>query len=334
MTIGIRNTKQKKSFFWILIAISLVACTDNTIPRISIITDPSFGSPVAHGLATLSSNLENHHISYEKVNSIEKARGQFLLVTGLSSGTGVAAKLLKEANQKIPNVPEALAVWRTEFQQKPTWVINGFDDRGLMYGLLDVAERITWGSDVNVPFSEVKAITENPDVGTRAISLYTMNRAYWESRFYDEAYWKAYMDMLSKNRFNSMVVIFGYENGGFLAPCYPYFFNVDGFPDIGMKELSGEDQQRNLSALKLMIELAHERGLDFKVAIWDHIYRGGVQTGGIPEEQLLKQSKAHLVQGVNADNLSSYTQAALAKFIQLVPDFGRYSVFACTTSRA
>ena len=57
-----------------------------------------------------------------------------------------------------------------------------------------------------------------------------MNRAYWESRFYDEDYWARYLDLLAQNRFNSLVVIFGYENGGFLAPCYPYFFDVEGFP--------------------------------------------------------------------------------------------------------
>ena len=65
-------------------------------------------------------------------------------------------------------------------------------------------------------------------------SIYTFNRAYWESRFYDEAYWTRYLDLLAQNRFNSLVVIFGYENGGFLAPCYPYFFDVDGFPDVRM----------------------------------------------------------------------------------------------------
>ena len=38
--------------------------------------------------------------------------------------------------------------------------------------------------------------------------------------------------MLAQNRFNSLVVIFGYENGGFLAPCYPYFFDVEGFAEL------------------------------------------------------------------------------------------------------
>ena len=29
-----------------------------------------------------------------------------------------------------------------------------------------------------------------------------MNRAYWESRFYDEHYWARYFDLLAANRFN------------------------------------------------------------------------------------------------------------------------------------
>ena len=38
--------------------------------------------------------------------------------------------------------------------------------------------------------------------------------------------------MLAKDRFNRLVLIFGYEDGGYMAPLYPYFFDVDGFPDV------------------------------------------------------------------------------------------------------
>ena len=42
-----------------------------------------------------------------------------------------------------------------------------------------------------------------------------------------------------------------------------------------------QQQQRNLAALNRLIQMAHDRGLDFTVGIWDHIYRGGVQAGGV-----------------------------------------------------
>ncbi|MDH3245258.1 MAG: hypothetical protein OEM26_11625, partial [Saprospiraceae bacterium] len=164
------------------------------------------------------------------------------------------------------------------------------------------------------------SITESPDVLTRAISVYTMNRRYWESRFYNEDYWTAYLDMLARNRFNTLVVIFGYENAGFLAPCYPYFFNVDGYPDVKMGNITAAQQEKNLLALNRLIEMAHQRGINFKVGIWDHIYRGGVQAGGLTDEELSTFDMGHLVEGLNAENLPAYTKAALTKFIQKVPN--------------
>ncbi|MEI9946320.1 MAG: hypothetical protein WDN26_19125 [Chitinophagaceae bacterium] len=77
-----------------------------------------------------------------------------------------------------------------------------------------------------------------------------MNRAYWESRFYDENYWAQYFDMMAQNRFNMLEILFGYENGGFMAPCYPYFFNVEGFPNVKMEGITAEQQARNLATIK------------------------------------------------------------------------------------
>ncbi len=303
----------------LLFAIYSTAFAGKQNPYVSIITDQSIGSSVQHGMTKLTKNLEKQNISYELIRSLKQAKGTAILIVGLTSGNGTAAKLAHDTNQPTLSQPESLSIWKTEFQQKPVWVINGADDRGLMYALLDVAERISWSSNANDPFSEVIPVNESPEVVTRAISMYTMNRAYWESRFYNEDYWANYMDMLAENRFNCIVLIFGYENGGFLAPCYPYFFNVDGFPTIKMGNLTVEEQEKNLVALNRMIEMAHERGIDFKVGIWDHIYRGGIQTGGLTEEELAKMDKNHLVEGLDASNLSNYTKAALAKLIQKVP---------------
>jgi len=303
---------------WLIIVPGITCCSLGQDPEVSIITDATMGQSAEHGLSELTSTLEDRNIPFEKVISIDKAKGKILLVAGLSRGTGLAVQLLKDSGLPLPTVAEALSIRKTEILQKPVWIITGFDNRGLMYALLDMAKRISWSEDAEDPFSEVLPIDEKPDVSTRAVSIYTMNRAYWESRFYDEPYWSRYMDMLADNRFNSLVVIFGYENGGFLAPCYPYFFDVEGFPDIKMEGITPSEQRRNLRALNRMIEKAHERGIEFKVGIWDHIYRGGVQAGGVPEKEWVKE-KDFRVLGVNAENLSEYTSAALAKFIQMVP---------------
>ena len=290
-------------------------------PEVSIIIDKTPGQPVMHGLSKLTAALRTKNVSFETVTSGEEAKGNWLIVAGVVSDNGSAGKIIKDKANSLPRMPEALAIWKTDWNKKPAWMISGFDARGLMYGLLDVAQRIGWGTDAKSPMSEVKEISEEPDVTDRAVSIYTMNRSYWESRFYNEGYWAKYLDMLAQNRFNSLVVIFGYENGGFLAPPYPYFFDTENFPDVRMVGITPQEQQRNLEAFNLLVKMAHDRGIRFTVGIWDHIYRGGVQGGGIPGTKDAPIVPVEgLVWGVNAGNLISYNKAALAKFVRLVPD--------------
>ncbi|HTF29082.1 MAG TPA: hypothetical protein VK625_09570, partial [Flavitalea sp.] len=307
-------------FLFYLLGICLTSRAASENPELSIISDKVAGASVTHGLNKLTEALKAKKISFEQVTSVNDARGKMIIVTGLASGGGVAAQMLKDGSHAIPEVTEALTIWKTTSLKTPAWVISGYDDRGLMYGLLDVAARIGWSSNPKDPMSEVKEITEKPAVAEREISMYTMNRAYWESRFYNEDYWVRYLDMLAKDRFNSLIVIFGYENGGFLAPAYPYFFDVENYSGVRMVGLTAQDQQRNLQAFNRLIKMAHDRGIKFTVGIWDHIYRGGVQGGGIPGVKgAPEQPVEGLVWGVTGDNLMSYTKAALAKFIKLVP---------------
>ncbi|MDF1575401.1 MAG: hypothetical protein P1P86_09445 [Bacteroidales bacterium] len=107
---------------------------------------------------------------------------------------------MSDTKRQKPELPEAFSIWNMEIRGKAAWVLTGYDDRGLMYSLLDAAECLQWSNDIKAPFNELEDTFEQADVSTRAVSLYTMNRAYWESRFYDEAYWAGYMDMLAKNR--------------------------------------------------------------------------------------------------------------------------------------
>lgn len=290
-------------------------------PKISIVSDAQAGPAASHGLDQIETALRARSIDFDTVTSLEAGQGDMFLVVGRATGQGAAAQLAAENARQVPQAPESLLIAPSRpWRGKPGWLVAGSDDRGLMYAELEVANRIGWTTNSATPFAELKETVEQPSVSTRAVSLYTMNRAYWESRFYDEKYWARYLDTLAENRFNSLVVIFGYENGGFLAPCYPYFFDVEGFPDVRMVGLSAEEQRRNLAALNRLIDLAHARGVELTVGIWDHIYRGGVQGGGVPgADQATRKPTPGLVWGVTGENLVPYTKAALAKFLRLVP---------------
>jgi hypothetical protein len=287
---------------------------------VSLVCADTTTKPVQHGLAKLKLVLQEKGVVVEEAASLKQATGKHLVVIGLTSGTSEAARLIAEFQLAPGKEPESLLIRKLQHEGKDLLLVAGSDARGLMYALLDVADRTSWAKSAEQPFSEVRDVEEKPFTPERALSIYTFNRAWWESRFYDEAYWARYLDVLARNRFNSLVVIFGYENGGFLAPCYPYFFNVEGYGDVQMVGLTREQQERNLAALNRVIQMAHDRGLKFTAGIWDHIYRGGVQGGGIPgADNALRKPTPGLVWGVTAENLVPYTKAALARFVKLAP---------------
>jgi len=310
------------SFFFIALTISpREGHTATAEMGVSVVTDREMAPPAAHGLSKLMAALQAKGIAAEKAATLDAARGKVLIVAGLASGSGPTARLLKDSNIPAPTGAEALVIRHSKWNAKPALVVCGSDPRGLMYAELDVADRIGWAADPNNPLSEVRDTAEKPAVVERALSIYTMNRAYFESRLYNEEYWARYFDTLAKNRFNTFVLIFGYENGGYMAPPYPYFFDVEQFPDVRVIGIAKEQQQRNLDALNRLIRMAHERGLNFTLGIWDHIYRGGVQWGGTQgAEQTAKQPTPGFVWGVTTENLTPYTKAALAKLIKLVPN--------------
>ena len=292
-----------------------------SLPAVALIVDAAAGVPARHGVEVLCTALSARGNRPTTAVNIETAEAPLLVVAGLASD-GAAARLLRDAGEKLPAASEALAVKHLTVRGKPVLVVCGADDRGLMYALLDIAERVSWAKDPAKPFSEVRDTTEQPYTRERSLSVYTMNRAWWESRFYDERYWTRYFDTLAANRFNKFLIVFGYENGGFLAPCYPYFFDTPGFPGVHMNGLTPEQQQKNFAALNRLIELAHARGIGVAVGIWDHIYRGGVQTGGNEWEKeyvSAGQPVPNSVTGVTTDNLNAYTLASLETFLTAFP---------------
>ena len=130
----------------------------------------------------------------------------------------------------MTNTSEAFAIRKIEKGWQTQIAIAGGDATGIMYAVLDITERIQRTSFDKDLFSNVKSVSESPFIKDRSISTYTMNRSWFEKNLYDIKYWETYFDMLAANRINSYVFIFGYECAGFMAPMYPYFFDVKEFP--------------------------------------------------------------------------------------------------------
>ncbi|MFC1739587.1 hypothetical protein ACFL1G_11165 [Planctomycetota bacterium] len=308
----------KNSPMLAIIIFALLLCSSTKMAYadevVIFVLDTKPGPAAVHGVNKVKLALQEKGFEFEQVTTLDHARGQILIVAGLATGTGQAAKLLKDLNIPAPTEPEALLIRHIENSGKKLLLTTGADDRGLMYALLDIAESIGFSSDPENPLSKVENIREKPYVAERALSKYTMHKLHFESYFFDEEYWARYLDVLAKNRFNTFALLFGYENQGYFSPPYPYFFDVEGFPEVNVVGLTKDEQKRNLDMLNRLIEMTHERGINFTLGIWDHFYRvHDADRPGLPDIQ-------EIVSGLTRKTLVPYTKAALAKLLQLVPN--------------
>ncbi|HMF71290.1 MAG TPA: hypothetical protein VK616_07430, partial [Flavitalea sp.] len=92
-------------FLFYLLGICLTSRAASENPELSIISDKVAGASVTHGLNKLTEALKAKKISFEQVTSVNDARGKMIIVTGLASGSGVAAQTLKDGSHAIPEVP-------------------------------------------------------------------------------------------------------------------------------------------------------------------------------------------------------------------------------------
>ncbi|MHC4595831.1 MAG: hypothetical protein ACYS19_12945, partial [Planctomycetota bacterium] len=139
---------------------------------VSLVTDSTVGPAARHGIEKVHAALLEKGVSVEEVVSVKAAQGNLLVVLGIFGGgsgkSGTATKLHEGLDIPGPVEAESLLVRHTNWAGKKTLLVSGADDRGLMYALLDVAERIRWSNDPSNPLSEVRDVQEKPAVVERA----------------------------------------------------------------------------------------------------------------------------------------------------------------------
>ncbi|MEO8594975.1 MAG: hypothetical protein ABI759_16770 [Candidatus Solibacter sp.] len=296
--------------------------TAKSVRKVTVITDSGLDATARHGIGKLTEALRAKGITVAE-GAGETQAADVVVLAGLAGARGAAAAALSGASAPVPSGAEALTI-RTgiRYQGKPAIVLAGSDGTGLMYAALDLADRVSWAAGAD-PFQFARDAAEKPYLAERGVTIFTMNQAYFESHLHDEKFWIRYFDMFAADRINRLVLTFGYEDGGYMTPLYPYFYNVDGFPDVRVTGLTAEQQARNLADLKTVLRLAAERGIHVKPGIWEHIYRGRTrngQGGAIPWAADGTMPTAGLVWGITPQNLVPYTVAALKKFYETFPD--------------
>jgi len=205
-------------------------------------------------------------------------------------------------------VAEAFQITQAKRSGKPAIQIRASDARGHVYGLLEIADRIRFGSNIFVDVSDA------PANRIRSISRAFVSEIEDKPWFYDKTFWREYLTMLAGNRFNRFALTFGlgYDFprgvvGDYFHFAYPYFVDVPGY-DVHPVPLATGERERNLETLRFISEEAALRGLQFQLGLWTHAYAWTDS----PNAQ-------HRIEGLTPNTQGPYCRDAMALLLKSCP---------------
>ncbi len=299
--------------------------------RVAVVVDDkdlvAMSGAVARALGKLKRSLAAKGVACEVGETLHAAKGASLCVVVAGSRSRLARGFEKGT---VPRDAESLRMTPGRLGATPAVLVSGADERGYVYALLELAERVEFGEDPVAAISLMKAVEETPANEKRCVSRYFCCELEDKPWFYDREFWTGYLDRLVASRFNRFSMAFGLEydfprgvTGDYFHFVYPYLVEVPGYERVRVMQLatpegkrletpvpvSREERAKNLSALKYIARETGARGLQFQLAIWTHAYAWTDSPDAY-----------HRIEGLTPETHATYCRDALAMILKECPE--------------
>lgn len=208
-----------------------LACTET----IHIIRYPNASNRVSFGTEMLGKSLEKSGFQVE--NSF----------TGQRSTTGKQIIAIEKNDKALPSLLKELKIQLPDSMKKEGYFIStkknitiicGTDGSGVIYGCRELIDRLQPGKKLDLPVS----YTDAPEMVLRGTCIGLQKTTYLPGRtvyeypytpetfpwFYDKKQWIEYLDMLVKNRMNSLYLWNGHPFASLVRlKDYPFAVEVN-----------------------------------------------------------------------------------------------------------
>jgi hypothetical protein len=245
---------------------------------VAIIVDPrdaiASAAPASWAVGELRAALGAQGVSTEIYPRIGAApvSDRYIIVAGASNAS--ARQILKAVNISMPSSAEALCLVRGNLGGKSALLAGGSDARGLVYAVTELADRLKFGSTLEI----AAPVVEKPANVIRSCARCFVSPVEDKAWFYDRSLWKEYLSNLATHRFNRFNLTFGigYNSArdipdSYFYLAYPFLMPVPGY-NVTATGLPDAERDRNLETLRFISEETVARGIQFNLALWSHAY--------------------------------------------------------------
>jgi hypothetical protein len=285
---------------------------------VALVCDPADAIAAAKApqwaLDQLSKALTALGITVRRCRRIGDVGAAEFCIVAASPKSSWLKEVLEQAKITLPDSPETLALASAGLGDKTALFAVGSDERGLMYAILEVADRVVHSDPPLAAIEAQKPIVEQPANAIRSIARLFVSNVEDLPWYRDKSFWENYFTMLSTERFNrfALTLGLGYDFTRQIHDCYfhfayPFFLAVPGY-NVRAAGLPDAERDENLLLLRWISEAATKRGLDFQLGLWTHAYRWADS----PQAN-------YTIDGLNSDNHANYCREALTQLLSACP---------------
>ena len=271
-------------------------------------------APARWAAAELEQALTAHGVADTRCESIAAAGPGDLCILAAGAESAAAADILKQARATVPAVPEALALVPAVVGKTKVVMACGRDTRGLVFALLDLADRVQNAAEPLAALAVTRANTERPANAVRSVTRLFTSDVEDKPWYNDREMWPRYLTMLAGQRFNRFNLAFGigYDfirqvTDAYFLFAYPFLLAVAGY-SVRAPQLPDAERDGNLQMLQFISEQTAARGMEFQLGLWMHGY-----------EWIDSPKPNYTIEGLNKDNHAAYCRDALRTLLQSCP---------------
>lgn len=273
--------------------------------------------PVQWGIEHLRSVLAARGLQARLERSLDAVPKGSLCVLAGSADSGSVRSLLEQARLTLPQTPEALALARGKLKDRQVLVAAGSDFRGLMYAVLELADRATFAPNPIWELDRTMGSVQRPANKVRSVARLFASDVEDKPWFNDRDFWEHYFSQLATQRFNRfhLALGLGYDfttdiRDAYFHFAYPFLVQVPGYA-VRATSLPEKERDDNLAMLQFISSAAVRHGLHFQLGLWTHAW----QWVNSPHAN-------YVIEGLSNETHAPYCREALTTLLRACPAIG------------